>query len=117
VIKFIVDILPWLAMIAWFGLLIYESERARPKIVALQDFHDPNHEFVRKQNFGLGFAGNSYWVDKKNPRCTPEFLTEWDKVYGAHWRRIYIGLLLLPVAILLGRLLRFILNFAGQLWA
>jgi hypothetical protein len=96
--------IPFISFCLGMALLIYENQTASHKIAAVQKEYDPEHDFVRQNNTPMGLASNSYWVDKAHPKCNPEFLTEWDRVYGAHWRRITFLLFLIPI-----------LGFGGQL--
>jgi hypothetical protein len=104
-------LIPWLAMAAWIIMLFYYTELMHPKIRAVQKKYDPDGDFV-KHTGGMQFGHNMFRVDKKHHLCTDEFLREWDLVYGTYWKRISYGLLLVPAVILLGRVVRWVLQAA-----
>jgi hypothetical protein len=95
-LKYVVHSIPAFAFYAWMGLLIWESWTATPKIIEVQKKYDPHGEFVLKTNSYRWFNVNDYYVNTKHSRYTPEFLKEWNSVYQAHWRRLYVGILLFP---------------------
>jgi hypothetical protein len=96
-LRLIVHSIPTIAFFAWLGLLIFESQRAYPNIVALQKKYDPNNEFIRQGDVKLWFAANLFYVNEHDQRYTSEFKADWNRVYRAHWRRIYLGICLLPI--------------------
>jgi hypothetical protein len=109
-LKYLINSIPWLAFLGWMGLLIAESIRANSRISEVAIRFDPKAEFVKKRDFGMGFASNSYWVDRLHHSCTAEFLNEWDRVYGGHWRRVVFGFLLLPIVGGGSQFLRYVLR-------
>jgi hypothetical protein len=86
-----------------FVLLVIDQQRTWDKIEDLQRRFDPDYSFVRRGIMGVAFFVNLRHVDRTHPKCTPEFLQNWDGVYGAYWRRTTIGLLMLPVVAFLGQ--------------
>ena len=108
-IEGLVHLIPWLMMAGWIGFLLYNTEITHSKILAIKNHYDPRGEFVKDVG-GMQFSRNRFRVDKKHHLCTQEFLSDWDDVYGAYWRRTILGLLLVPIVILIGRLVRFVLT-------
>ena len=110
ILRSAVNSIPFFSFVCWMGLLIAESIRANPKISALAKRIDPEALFIRKYAYGMGFSANRYWVDKNHPSFTPQVQEEWDKVYGAHWRRIVAGFIVFPVVLLSASLLYYLLR-------
>jgi hypothetical protein len=92
-LKYVVHSIPAFAFYAWIGLGIWECWRTSPKIVQVQKKYDPLGEFILKRN---QYRSYGFYVNYKHPLCTPEFTAEWDSVYGAHWRRLWIGIAPFP---------------------
>ena len=110
-IEGVVHLIPWLMMAAWMIFLMYFTEITHKKIIAIRNRYDPNRVFIKDVG-GMQFSRNRFRVEGKHQLCTADFLKEWDKVYGSYWRRLILGLLLMPLVILIGRLIRFILEIA-----
>jgi hypothetical protein len=92
-LKYVVHSIPAFAFWGWAGLLVWEHFRASPKIDELQTKFDPRGEFIVPQ---INNRTYGFYVNKKHPLCTQEFLAAWDKVYGGHLRRLFVGVLLIP---------------------
>jgi hypothetical protein len=113
--KHLLNSIPFIAFFLGFGLLVFENIKAHSKIKAVQNKYDPEHLFVKKNQYSsMGLSSNSYRIDRTHVNCTPQFLAEWDNVHGAHWRRI---VLLLGLWMVLGVSAKYLRKFLFEFFS
>jgi hypothetical protein len=108
-IKWPIYSLPALVLLVCIALLIIENWRANPKIEELRVKFDPDRQFIWRSDYRMWFMSNKYYLNEKHPLCTEDFLTDWDSVYGKHWRRMYFGFVMTLIVVYLSRVTKYFL--------